>query len=119
MHGLQLGDLFEAVSHVTGKPRHAGTENEVHFLLLGIRHHSTKSVTVAEGCARLALIAINLLHSPERVVRNFLFIVKGLVFNRGNLVFAGSAHSGVDGHHLLCVILDCRLGLGWTEVFFF
>ena len=45
MHGFQSCDLCHAIRKVPGKTRNAGTDNQIHFLVFGISHHSLKRIS--------------------------------------------------------------------------
>ena len=45
VHGFQCCDLRHTIRKIPGKPRNAGTDNQIHLLVFGISHHSLKRIT--------------------------------------------------------------------------
>ena len=48
VHSFQCCDLRHTIRKIPGKPRNAGTDNQIHLLVFGISHHALKRIPFSQ-----------------------------------------------------------------------
>ncbi len=118
MHGFQGCNLRHAIRKISRKARNAGTDNQIHLLVFGILHHALESIPLAQRCAGFSLITVNILQIPVFRFCNLFGVIKGLIFDGRNLLFAGGADTGINRHAFQVAVINRWSWFCRTEIIF-